>query len=114
VRSVEDHLAVADPPVRELYEQLVGAVSAVGPVSFVAVKSQINVRANSTFMGVKVRPDRLVVELLLPTKRADDRYGRVTTLSASRFAHVAEIRLPEDIDDGIMADIAEAYALGAR
>lgn len=114
VSSVESHLEVADPAVRELYEQLVAAVTAVGPVSIAAVKSQINVRANTTFMGVKVRPDRLVVEILLPHTSDSPRYSRVMTLSGSRFAHIFELRSPEEIDDGMIADITMAYGLGAR
>jgi hypothetical protein len=100
--------------VSELYSQLVLAVSAIGPVSIGAVKSQINVRANTTFMGVKVRPDRLVVEILLPRKSDDARFSRVTALSGSRFAHFFELQSPNQIDDGLIADVREAYALGAR
>ena len=114
VRSVEDHLTGADTPVRELYDQLVATVSAAGPVSIAAVKSQINVRANNTFMGIKVRPDKLVVELLLPRKSDDARYTRVTALPGARFAHFVELRSADELDAGLAADMAEAYALGAR
>jgi hypothetical protein len=113
-RSVEDHLAAASDSVRATFDRLAQVVAELGPYTTVPVKSQVNFRSRTNFMAVKVRSDKLIVEVVLPERNPGPKFTKVNALGATAFAHTAELTRPEDIDDELVEVLATSYALGSR
>ncbi len=112
--DLEWHLAGKSAAVVAMYHLLVEAVGSLGEMEVVPMKSSILLRVKTAFVNVTVRRKWLDIYFAVDGERSGRRIRRTERISARRFAHSVRIEDPDDIDDELMAWLAEARALSAQ
>lgn len=108
---LKDHFTGRDATVRAIYDALLEASRAHGPVKIEVKKTSIHLVHHTAFAGVATRRAWLVLTLKSTVERKSPRVHQQLRASAGRW--YSEIRLdsPRDVDRELRAWIADAYAL---
>jgi hypothetical protein len=108
--SVQDHLSGAAEGVESAFVALQAAVDELGAHSVAPMRSDIEFRAGTTFLSVRVRPDHLLAELRLPERLADERFTRVGPRRGGGFPHILKLAGADEVDTAVRGWLAAAYA----
>lgn len=110
-RSVASHFVRRPPVVRAIYDRLLLAAQAFGPVTEDPKATSIHLVRSTAFAGVATRSTGLVLTIKSATDIHSTRVTRRVQTSAGRW-HV-EVRLgdPAEVDRELMAWLRSAYDL---
>src|SRR4051794_33948090 len=115
VVELDDHFAASEPAVRAVFDALVAALHALGPITINATKSRISFQARMRFAGIE-RPRRrhLNATFVLTRSIANPRFTRVEHIPPYYYVHRVRLERPEDVDEEMQTWLAEAYEIGMQ
>lgn len=111
--STMDPLFVGkDPVVRAIYEQLLTALTPLGPFTAEPKKTSIHLVRHSGFAGVHPRKSYLYLNLRLDRALGGPRMAKVEQVSKNRWHNEVRLDGPDAVDAEVRGWLGEAYALG--
>ena len=99
---------------RDLFDALLAALRALGPVTVLPEKSRIAFQVRMSFAQVTVRRAWLDGHLVLARRLEHSRFRSVQTFSPRNHLHVFRLVGVEEIDAEFRRWLAEAYAVGEQ
>lgn len=109
--SVSDHFKGKNKSLRVLYDQIIAAARAVGPVKQEAKKTSIHIVNHTALAGVQVRKDYLLLNLKSDREIKSKRIRKSEQLSARRYHFEVKVDSLENFDEELKGWIREAYEL---
>jgi hypothetical protein len=111
--DVAPHFAKCEPVVQQMYQRILEAARALGPVSEEPKKTSIHLVARTAFAGVATRRSSLILTLKSAKDIRSPRIEKREQVSAHRW-HI-EIRLakPSDVDRQLTTWLSSAYELAS-
>lgn len=109
--SVATHFARTTPNVRAIYDAILVAAQALGPVREDPKKTSIHLVRTTAFAGVATRTNALVLTLKADRRIASTRVRRAEQTSAHRWHLEIPLVGPSDVDAEIRQWLTDAYAL---
>jgi hypothetical protein len=106
------HLAKASPPVRSIYDAVMRALRACGPVQVAPTKSGINLLSRTSLGGITLHRTYLNLGLVLTHRLDDARVTSVLQISPRSFAHRLRLASVADVDAKVKSWLREAYQVG--
>ena len=110
--TLAHHFAGKPPEVRRLYDAVVAAVRAIGPVRVLPEKTRIAFQVRMSFAQVTVRRGWLDGHVVLARRLEHPRFRRVESFSPRNHMHAFRISRLDEIDADFQAWLAEAYRVG--
>jgi hypothetical protein len=111
---VDSHFSGADPQVRQVFDAIVAATTALGPFDILAEKTRIAFHARMSFAAFTVRRHWLDGHVVLARQVSSPRFRRIEVYSRANVVHAFRLVRPEEVDDEVRAWLAEAYAVGQQ
>ncbi len=112
--DLDQHFARACAEVRDIFDRVLAAVSALGPVEVLAERTRIALHVRMSFAAFTPRQRWLSGHLVLARQIDSPRFLRVQTLSPRNVVHSFRLTSPDDVDAEFTAWLAEAYQVGAQ
>lgn len=109
--SVEGHFTGRSPAVREIYDRIVAAASAFGPVEQDPKKTSIHLNRKTAFAGIATRKEHLILTLKAAGDIASPRIAKRERASANRWHLEVKLADPAEVDSEIVGWLREAYDL---
>jgi hypothetical protein len=115
VRDLDEHFAGAAPHLRAVFDALLGAVRAGGPVTVNATRSRVTFQTRIRFAGIAApRGDHIDANFVLTRPVRSERIARVEHVPPYYYVHRVRLHRPEDVDADLRAWLAEAREVGDR
>lgn len=109
--ALEQHFA-GKPRGTSLYEAFKQAVATqIGLFKIESLECCIHFVGTSTFVAIKIFKDKIRVDFSLNHQIDNPRIKKFIQMSAHRFLYYLDIAKVEELDDTLMAWVAEAYGL---
>ena len=99
---------------RELFDLVVTAVRAIGPVTILPEKTRIAFQVRMSFAQVTPRKRWLDGHVVLARRLEHTRFRTIETFSPKNHLHTFRLAHPSDVDATFVAWMREAYAVGAQ
>jgi hypothetical protein len=112
--TIEAHFEGTDACVREIFDALLAAARAVGPVHVCAQKSRIVFQTRCRFVAITPRKRHLAGHLWLKRPRPHPRVHRIESLRDRDFVHNFRLTSAGQIDGGFRELLEEAYTVGSQ
>lgn len=112
--TIAAHFRNKPPEIRVLFDHVVAAVRAIGPVRIVPEKTRIAFQARMSFAQVTPRRSWLDGHIVLARRLGDPRFRSIQTISPRNHVHAFRLREPREIDAEFRAWLAEAYLVGKQ
>src|SRR5262245_23963917 len=112
--AIVGHFRGADPVVREIFDALVAAAEAIGPVHVYAQKTRIVFQTRGRFVALTPRKSLMAGHLWLKRRRTHPAIHRVESLRDRDFVHNFRLGSVREIDRGFRALLREAYRVGSQ
>ena len=109
--SSVDHLFQNNADLKAVYQHLIDALSAIGPIKVAPKQTSIHIEKNSGFAGVHPRKNYFNLEFRTDYKIDAPRVVRQQQLSARRFEHTVKIEKTSDVDEQLLKWLKDAYDL---
>lgn len=109
--SIEDHLKMRPPRIRELVFLLISEIRQFGSVDINPVKSVIQVKAGATFLSIKPKKDHIELEFQLDETIDYFPVHKYVIISGKRTLHYIYVQEKEDIDDQLLRWLRQSYRL---
>ena len=113
MRRPADPLAAASPECRVLYNELLQAVSRVGPFREEIKKTTIHLVRKSAFVGVHFRKHHLIVTIKSSEPISCSRVFKTLRASPNRLYLDIRLTAAGDIDAELLRWVGESYQLSA-
>jgi hypothetical protein len=111
---VEHHFRGKRPEIRALFDQVVAAIRALGPVLVLPEKTRIAFQVRMSFAQVTPRANCLDGHVVLARRLEHPRFRTVQTISPRNHVHTFRLATPGDVDAEFCGWLAEAYAVGQQ
>jgi len=108
------HFRGKRPEIRTLFEEVVAAVRAIGPVRILPEKTRIAFQVRMSFAQVTPRKNLLDGHVVLARRLEHPRFRRIETFSPRNHLHAFRLTDPSEIDADFRAWLAEAYRVGEQ
>ena len=108
------HFRGKRPEIRTLFEEVVAAVRAIGPVRILPEKTRIAFQVRMSFAQVTPRKNWLDGHVVLARRLEHPRFRRIETFSPRNHLHAFRLTDPSEIDADFRAWLAEAYRVGEQ
>jgi hypothetical protein len=108
------HFDGKDPEVRRLFDAVLAAVQALGPVTVLPEKTRIAFQVRMSFAQVTPRRRWLDGHVVLARRLEHPRFRSIQTFSPRNHLHVFRLERLADVDDDFRAWLAEAYVVGEQ
>jgi hypothetical protein len=112
--SLEDHFQGKEPFIRELYDLLFETLQQLGPVKAFPVKTRIVFQAEVQFAAAVPRKRWLDGYLWLRRQAAHPRIHKIEMGIFRDYGHIFRLTRPDDLDEGLVGLLQEAYILGTE
>jgi hypothetical protein len=112
--ALADHFRDKPPEIRALFNQVVAAVRANGPVRILPEKTRIAFQVRMSFAQVTPRKNWLDGHVVLARRLEHPRFRKIETFSPRNHLHAFRLTNPGDIDADFRAWLAEAYLVGEQ
>jgi uncharacterized protein DUF5655 len=114
LHDLDHHFDGREPIVRELFDLVVTAVRAIGPVTILPEKTRIAFQVRMSFAQVTPRKRWLDGHVVLARRLEHARFRTIETFSPRNHLHAFRLEHPGDVDATFVAWMREAYAVGAQ
>lgn len=111
VRPLREHFSGKPEALEHVVRLILREVQSFGEVRISSVKHAILVAAESTFLAIKVKKDRVEIEFLLPEEHAGFPVYKTLRVSKNRVAHFVAVGSMDELDRHLMGLIREAYEM---
>lgn len=108
------HFAGKAPLVRALFDRVVAAVRALGPMRVLPEKTRIAFQVRMSFAQVTPRKAWLDGHVVLARRLENPRFRRIDTISRRNHVHHFRLERLEDVDAELSEWLREAYAVGEQ
>src|SRR5215831_5902405 len=108
------HFTGKRPEIRALFDRVVEAIRAIGPVRVLPEKTRIAFQVRMSFAQVTPRANWLDGHVVLARRLEHSRFRDVQTISPRNHVHTFRLTTPADVDAQFRAWLAEAYAVGEQ
>jgi hypothetical protein len=112
--SLEHHFSGKPPEIRALFNHVVAAIRALGPVRILPEKTRIAFQVRMSFAQVTPRANCLDGHVVLARRLEHPRFLKVQTISPRNHVHFFRLTTASDLDAEFNAWLAEAYAVGEQ
>jgi hypothetical protein len=112
--KLADHFRNKPPEIRALYNRVVAALRAIGPVRILPEKTRIAFQVRMSFAQVTPRQKWLDGHVVLARRLEHPRFRRIETISPRNHVHVFRLSQRSEIDADFRAWLAEAYLVGEQ
>jgi hypothetical protein len=112
--DLKHHFSGKRPEIRALFNQVVTAIRAVGPVRILPEKTRIAFQVRMSFAQVTPRANWLDGHVVLARRFKHPRFRQIQTISPRNHVHTFRLTTPRDVDEQFRAWLAEAYAVGEQ
>jgi hypothetical protein len=112
--DLDRHFAGTEPWVREAFDRVLAAVTALGPVSVLPEKSRIALHARMSFAALTPRRRWLDGHLVLAHRVDSPRFRRVEVYSPRNILHAFRLTGPDEVDAEFRGWLAAAYDVGRQ
>ena len=102
---------LADATSNEIYKALLSRLAEIGPHEVDPKKTSLHVTRGHAFLGIEPRKGGLLINVVSREGLRSDRVRKAERLSSRRFHNEVLLRAPDDVDEELMAWVAEAYAM---
>ena len=106
---MDEYLAGQPPELRRTYRAVLKALAKLGPVDIDPVSVGIMVKRARTFCELRPRRDAVELSFKLSGPIADSRIRKTVRSSTHRQAHFVDLRSPQDVDEQLLAWLAQSY-----
>jgi hypothetical protein len=110
--TLAHHFRGKPAAIRALFDAVVAAVRANGPVKILPEKTRIAFQVRMSFAQVTPKRGWLDGHLVLARRLEHPRFRRIETFSPRNHLHAFRLVEPGDIDEEFRAWLAEAYLVG--
>ena len=114
LHDLDHHFDGREPIVRELFDLVVTAVRAIGPVTILPEKTRIAFQVRMSFAQVTPRKRWLDGHVVLARRLEHARFRKIETFSPRNHLHAFRLEHAGDVDATFVAWMREAYAVGAQ
>ena len=111
--DIDRHFSGTDPAVREIFDRILAAVEAVGPVSVLPEKTRIALHVRMSFAAFTPRRRWLTGHLVLARRVESPRFTRIETYSPHNVLHAFRLNSPSEVDGEFTGWLLEAYRAGS-
>ena len=111
MHTVEQHFDGREPQVRAVYDKLVNAARALGPVTEDPKKTSIHLNRRTAFAGVATRKSAIILTLKANSDIDDARVVKHERASANRWHLDVRLEQPRDVDASVVRWLKQAYEL---
>lgn len=112
--QLESHFRGKSPEVRALFEAVLAAVTALGPVVVLPEKTRIAFHVRMSFAQVTPRRAWLDGHVVLARRLEHPRFRSIQTFSPRNHVHNFRLTHLAEVDAEFRAWLAEAYAVGEQ
>ena len=112
--DLESHFRDKAPSIRALFDAVVAAVTACGPVAVLPEKTRIAFQVRMSFAQVTPRARWLDGHVVLARRVEHPRFRRVETISPRNHVHHFRLTSVSEVDAELVAFLREAYAVGEQ
>jgi hypothetical protein len=112
--DLDHHFRGKPPEIRALFDQVVAALKAIGPVRTLPEKTRIAFQVRMSFAQVTPRRNWIDGHVVLARRLESPRFRQIQTFSPRNHMHVFRLISPADVDDEFRAWLAEAYLVGEQ
>ena len=112
--DLEHHFSGKPPEIRALFDQVVAAIRALGPVRILPEETRIAFQVRMSFAQVTPRANWLDGHVVLARRFEHPRFRKVQTISPRNHVHTFRLATRGDVDAEFRAWLAEAYAVGEQ
>ena len=112
--TLTHHFRGKPPEIRLLFDRVVAAIRAIGPVRVLPEKTRIAFQVRMSFAQVTPRRNWLDGHVVLARRLEHPRFRQVQTFSPRNHLHAFRLTQPGDIDAEFRSWLAEAYRVGCQ
>ena len=112
--DLEHHFAGKSPEIRALFDQVVAAISAIGPVRILPEKTRIAFQVRMSFAQLTPKSRWLDGHVVLARRLEHPRFRQVQTISHRNHVHTFRLISTRDINADFRSWLAEAYSVGEQ
>jgi hypothetical protein len=112
--ELDAHFRGKPAAIRELFDAVVAAVEACGPVKILPEKTRIAFQVRMSFAQVTPRARWIDGHVVLARRLEHPRFRRIETLSPRSHVHHFRLTSKSDVDAELAAWFREAYAVGEQ
>lgn len=112
--SLAAHFHGKPPGIRRLFDAVVAAIRAIGPVRVLPEKTRIAFQARMSFAQVTPRQRWLDGHVVLARRLESPRFRRIETFSPRNHVHSFRLSRVSDIDAEFRGWLEEAYRVGEQ
>ena len=109
--TVEQHFSGRSDHVRRIYDSIIEASTALGPVEQDPKKTSIHLNRRVAFAGVQTRKELLILTLKSDRDMNHRRVLKTEQTSANRWHFEVRLRAPGDVDEEVRQWIRASYEL---
>jgi hypothetical protein len=109
--STQQHFDGRAPVVRKIYDRLLVATRAMGPVIEDPKKTSIHLARRTAFAGVQTRKDALILTLKASRDISSPRIIKHEQASANRWHLNIRLTTPSEVDAQLIGWLEQAFAL---
>ena len=110
--TLAQHFRGKPPEIRALFDAVVAAIRAVGPVRVLPEKTRIAFQVRMSFAQLTPRRRWLDGHVVLARRLEHPRFRRVQTFSPRNHLHEFRLSRLSEVDADLRAWLAEAYLVG--
>lgn len=107
--TVEEYFATGPEFERPVFEVVRAHLESLGPVVVEPVQVGVFFKRARTFAELRPKTRWVTLSFILPAEVRAERVSRRVRISAARTYHETKLRLPDDVDDEVLAWLTEAY-----
>jgi hypothetical protein len=109
--TVRQHFVGRNPIVRAIYDRIVSAAEAFGPIQQDPKNTSIHLNRRSAFAGIATRKDALILTLKSATDIRSPRIIKREQASANRWHLEIRVEDPEQVDQELTSWLKNAFEL---
>ena len=114
LHTLDDHFVNKPAAIRELFDAVVAAIQAIGPVKVLAEKTRIAFQVRMSFAQLTPRRAWIDGHVVLARRLDHPRFRSIQTFSPRNHVHVFRLDRLADVDAELRSWLAEAYRVGAQ
>jgi Domain of unknown function (DUF5655) len=112
--DLKHHFQGKRPEIGALFDEVVAAVRALGPVRVLPEKTRIAFQVRMSFAQVTPRTNWLDGHLVMARRLEHPRFRRIQMISPRNHVHVFRLTASDEIDAEFCGWVAEAYQVGEQ
>jgi uncharacterized protein DUF5655 len=112
--TLASHFEGKSANVRQIFEKLQTVARTNGPITVLPEKTRIAFQVRMSFAAFVIRQDWVDGHVVLARRLENPRFRRIETFSPRNHLHAFRFESADDVDDEVVAWLAEAYEVGEQ